>query len=334
MRNLLYCIIILLLSSCSSAPVIKKKPIKKIRKFISLKLVNYLKTGRLLKKAVVYSGSNSYIAVADIPGNISIYSIPELSLKKRFVTKGASIVGLVFHNQGQLLSAAYRNNEIYTYPLSNSSRKDVLIRKGNFGQIRCITAHPNKDRVYLGNGSGEVLLLNKSETEPIRKKTSLKSVNYIQISSDAKRLALAGRKNILTLDTDGLEKDEIKRTDSPVISFAFSSDSKFLAAGTLFFRILLFKADSLDLQNNFEISMDPVSCLLFYPEKKWLISGSGKTGKGTLHILTSPKLVLQKKEELNMEEIFYLSKLSDGKFVIVSSDGTIELLKPVIQVKS
>ena len=321
-------LILAILGSCGSSPVVKKPVVKKPKKII-LKRINYRKTGRLIKASAVYTGSNSMAAIADTAGQISLYSLPSLTFMKTIPAGSSRLTGIVFHNRGNNITAAYADSTVVTFKVKGYSTAAVLQRKGKYGQIRCIAAHPSRNRILLGNGSGEVIQFSNGEKEPVRKKTGLKSVNYILYSPDGKKIALAGRRNILTMDSDGLDRDEKIRTGSPVISFAFSRDSKMLATGTLFFRILLFKTKSLDMKSSYEISMDPVSSLLFRHREKWLIAGSGKTGRGTLHILSLPQLKLKKIEKLDMEEIIRLESLAGGLLLAISSDGTLLLLKPV-----
>lgn len=320
---------VLLFYSCGSSPVVKKKPVVRKPKEISFKKVNYLKTGKLIKVSSVYTGSNSLAAIGDSSGNIYIYTCPALFLKKRIPSRGTRLIGMDFHDSGKKITAAYSGGIIVTYRTAGFSTAPLLTRKGRFGQLRCLAAHPVKDRILLGNGKGEVLQFSRNEKEPVRKKTGLKSVNYIRFSPDGKKIALAGRRNLLTLDSDGLDRDDTIRTGSPVISFAFSPDSSQLAAGTLFFRAILLKASSLSMKNSYEISMDPVSSLLFRPREKWLITGSGKTGKGTLHVLSLPDLKLKKKERFDTEEIIRLDSLFGGSILAISSDGTLLLLQSV-----
>jgi len=316
-------VLLLLMMSCSSASVIKGRKTGEIQ----FKQINYLKIGKVIKKTAVYNGRNVMVAIADIAGNISIYSLPGLVLKKRIFSGPAAVIGMAFHNNGEKLTIAYASGEIVTSSVAGSSSQAILMRKGKFGQLRSLAAHLSKDRIILGNDKGEILLFNKMEQEPIRKQTGLKSIYHLKFSPDGKRIALAGGRAIVTLGTDGMTEIKKRKIRSPAVSFAFSADSEYLAAGTLFFRVLLLKSEALALKGSFEISMDPVSCLAFLRSKQWLIAGSGKTGKGTLHIFRYPEMKLKKKEKLDMEEIIHIESLPDGIILTISSDGTIQLLQ-------
>lgn len=315
----------LLLFSCSSKPV-KKNPPPSVKKGITFTTINFLKSGKVLRNSAFSTGKTVLTAVSDVSGGIYVYSLPDLMLVRTIPARDSRCIGLGFLNGGADLVALYGDDTVRLFPVRGGAAARVLPLSRNAGPLRALGTFPAGGKIVVGNSRGDLFLSNSNATAFVSRKTPLKAVNYIRFSPDGRTLVLAGGRNCVTAASESGKMDEKTVLESPPVAFAFTPDSKFLAAGTLFWRVHLLETGGLDRKGEFEINMDPVSSLAFHPSRKWLIVGSGKTARGTLHILSLPGLKLLTKTTLQMEEIIGIASLG-REFVLVSGDGTIQVLR-------
>lgn len=314
----------MLLLSCASKPV-AKKPGPPQPAEIKLVMINFLKTGRPLRLSAVNTAGRPLVAVADLPGEVLVYSLPDLMLVKT-IPATRPVLGLGFTDNGGGIAVLTGDDAVRIHPLAGGGEPAVLKIAKTGGTFRSLAVSASNSMLALGTSTGELILTDTGGGKTISRKTPLQAVNYLHFSRDGAQLAAAGVRDCLLVRTAGLAVRGTVRLESPPVSFAFSPDNKYLAAGTLFWKVHLLAADSGADKGNLEIDMDPVSSLAFHPERKWLLAGSGKTGKGTLHLLAWPELKVLKKIRMQLEEIVNIASLG-AEFLIITSDGTIQILR-------
>jgi len=193
MKNRFLSVVLLFLffiAACSSTPPKKKKKPKKVQKPFPYKLEKEIFIGSPLVRAAIWK-DDDILAVADKKGLISIFSLPDVKLKKQIQSPRSGVFALVFVKDGDVVGQVSGGGRLLFFNCESGKREDYPLLQKLKGVM---TAAFCEKTGFLGVGTvkGKLFMFSEKMEQVFTRKTGFKKLRYLHFNRNGKVLAYAG----------------------------------------------------------------------------------------------------------------------------------------------